>query len=91
MSRKVAAMCEDKQGYLWIGSQVGLQRFDGKHFKNYLADVRDTAALQTDRISALFEDSRGRLWVGTDHGSLAHFCCPATAAATASAGSWNAA
>ena len=69
LSNKVSAMCEDKEGYLWIGSQVGLQRFDGKHFTNYLANVRDTAALQTDRISAVFEDSKGRLWVGTDHGS----------------------
>ena len=54
---------------MWIGTQSGLQRYDGTRFKNYRADIRDTAALQTDWISSIFEDSKKRLWIGTDHGA----------------------
>ncbi|RZM22590.1 MAG: hypothetical protein EOO88_28935, partial [Pedobacter sp.] len=65
VNNAVKAMLQDKQGYLWIGTQTGLQRYDGKRFKTYLADVRNTDALQSDWVSALFEDSRQRLWIGT--------------------------
>ena len=51
---------------MWIGSQTGLQRYDGTRFKTYRADIRDTAALQSDWIGAIFEDSKKRLWFGID-------------------------
>ena len=66
ISNKVAALYQDREGFMWIGSQTGLQRYDGKKFKNYLADIRDTAALQTDWISSIYEDSKNRLWFGSD-------------------------
>lgn len=69
ISAKVTALYQDKAGFIWIGTQVGLQRYDGTRFKNYLADIRDTAALQTDWISTVFEDKKKRLWIGTDHGA----------------------
>ena len=69
VSEKITALHQDKAGFIWIGTQVGLQRYDGTRFKNYLADIRDTTALQTDWISAVFEDSKKRLWIGTDHGA----------------------
>ena len=69
ISNKVTNLYQDKAGFVWIGTQAGLQRYDGIRFKNYLADIRDTNALQTDWISSVFEDSKNRLWIGTDHGS----------------------
>jgi ligand-binding sensor domain-containing protein len=68
INNRVITICQDKEGYMWIGTQAGLQRYDGIRFKNYLADVRDTSALQSDWISAIFEDSKKRLWIGTDQG-----------------------
>lgn len=65
MSNAIKTILQDKQGYLWIGTQTGLQRYDGKRFTTYLADVRDPMALQSDWISAIFEDSKQRLWIGT--------------------------
>jgi ligand-binding sensor domain-containing protein/putative methionine-R-sulfoxide reductase with GAF domain/anti-sigma regulatory factor (Ser/Thr protein kinase) len=50
---------------MWIGTQTGLQRYDGKRFVTYLADVHDENALQSDWINTVFEDSKQRLWVGT--------------------------
>ena len=66
ISNKIGALYQDREGFLWIGSQTGLQRYDGKKFKNYLADIRDTAALQSDWISSIYEDSKNRLWFGSD-------------------------
>ncbi len=65
VSNATKAIFQDKQGYVWIGTQTGLQRYDGKRFITYLADVHDESALQSDWISAIFEDSKGRLWIGT--------------------------
>jgi ligand-binding sensor domain-containing protein/anti-sigma regulatory factor (Ser/Thr protein kinase) len=66
INNKVTAIYNDSEGYMWIGTQAGLQRFDGTRFKNFLADIRDTTALQTDWISSIFEDRKKRLWIGTD-------------------------
>ncbi len=65
VSNATKAVLQDKQGYVWIGTQTGLQRYDGKRFTTYLADVHDETALQSDWISAIFEDSKSRLWIGT--------------------------
>jgi len=64
----VTALCQDSDGFMWIGTWMGLQRYDGTRFKNYLPDIRDTAALHTDLISAIFEDSKKRFWIGTNAG-----------------------
>ncbi|RYY54330.1 MAG: GAF domain-containing protein [Chitinophagaceae bacterium] len=42
-----------------------MQRYDGKRFVTYLADVHDSSALQSDWINTIFEDSRKRLWIGS--------------------------
>ena len=56
ISNNVTALYQCKDGFMWIGTQSGLQRYDGTRFKNYRADIRDTTALQTDWISSIFED-----------------------------------
>ena len=65
VSNQVAVTLQDNKGYIWIGTQTGLQRYDGKRFTTYLADIRDTAALQSDWITTIFEDSKQRLWIGS--------------------------
>lgn len=50
---------------MWFGTQTGLQRYDGKRFITYLADVRDPNAMQSDWVSTIFEDSKNRLWIGS--------------------------
>lgn len=56
---------QDHKGYIWVGTQTGLQRYDGKRFITYLADVHDARALQSDWINTIFEDSKQRLWIGS--------------------------
>ena len=69
ISNQVGAILQDSKGFVWIGTQAGLQRYDGKRFTTYLSDVHDANALQSDWISCVFEDSKHRFWIGTDQGA----------------------
>ncbi len=50
---------QDKEGFIWFGTETGLSRFDGSHFKNYT--VAD--GLPDNEIINIFTDSRGRIWL----------------------------
>ena len=64
----VMKVLETKDGYLWIGTQAGLARFDGVRFTVF--DHSNTPALVDDWISDLTEDGEGTLWIGTSHGGV---------------------
>ena len=63
----------DNNGYLWVGTSDGLNRFDGYQFKVYRNNPEDNNSLSNNNISALFEDNNGTLWVGTEGGGLNRF------------------
>ena len=55
---------EDAHGYLWIGTERGLNRYNGNDFHRYYRTA-DSLSLTDNHISCLHNDSRGRLWVGS--------------------------
>lgn len=59
---------ETNDGYLWVGTQEGLARFDGQHFTVF--DHTNTPAFQSDFVTTLLEDDAHFLWVGTINGLL---------------------
>ncbi len=59
----VLAITPTRDGYLWIGTEEGLARFDGVHFVVF--DSRNTPGLKNNTITALFEDRDRNLWIGT--------------------------
>ncbi|WP_041785553.1 ligand-binding sensor domain-containing diguanylate cyclase [Rhodospirillum centenum] len=61
----VTAVVQDAQGFMWVGTQGGLSRFDGYRLRTYLATPSDPAGLPHAYILALHVDHAGRLWVGT--------------------------
>ena len=65
----VLALCEDREGVLWIGTDGGLSRFDGRAFINY--SKRD--GLLSNRITALAVDPAGAVWIGSDVNGLNRF------------------
>lgn len=67
---QATALVQDTQGFLWIGTQHGLYRYDGQVVERYRADPTDTNSLSSDWISTLMVDHRGQLWVGTRYGGL---------------------
>lgn len=64
----VNKVCQDQYGYIWVGTEYGLNRFDGYRFTPFLHRQNDPASLGNNDISSMFCDSEGRLWVGTAKG-----------------------
>jgi PAS domain S-box-containing protein len=67
----VGAIVQARDGYLWLGTQEGLVRFDGVKFTVF--DRSNTAGLKHNDVRALAEDKDGALWLGTMGGGLARF------------------
>lgn len=64
----INTILQTRDGYLWLGTDRGLARFDGVDFEVF--DAWNTGALHSERISALAEDADGGLWIGTKGGGL---------------------
>jgi diguanylate cyclase (GGDEF)-like protein len=72
----VHAITQTRDGFMWMGTEEGLARFDGVQFKVY--NTRNTPGLPSDYIQSLRASSDGSLWVGTDSG-LCHLAGAAPA------------
>ena len=59
---------QDEQGYIWIATGNGLNRFDGYRFTSYLYIPGNPRSLSHNNVQTLFVDSDGQLWVGTVRG-----------------------
>lgn len=67
-SQRVTTFQEDGQGYIWMGTERGLNRYDGYEYRQYFSAETDSTSLPSDLITCLFNDSQDRLWVGTMQG-----------------------
>lgn len=67
----VTQLIQTRDGYLWMGTNGGLVRFDGVKFTIF--DSGNTPELRSNRILALAEDRDGALWVGTQNGGLTSY------------------
>lgn len=66
----VRAVLQDSRGFLWIGTQGGLDRYDGYGFRRYRYDPDDSTSISDNSIRALAEAADGELWVGTNGGGV---------------------
>jgi len=66
----INSLLEDRRGFLWVGTQDGLNRFDGYEFVVYRHDGDDPSSLGSNNVSSLYEDSAGALWIGTTSGYI---------------------
>jgi len=67
------ALAQDGDGFLWVGTQGGLARWDGYRFRSYQPDPKDPGSLPDSYIQTLHADPKGRLWVGTSAGGLVRY------------------
>jgi len=68
-SSTIYRLLQDKQGYIWLATDVGVSRFDGKRFENFT--ISD--GLADNEIMAIGEDSEGRIWFLGFNGSVSYF------------------
>ncbi|MYM32559.1 response regulator [Duganella sp. CY15W] len=64
----VLAIAQDKQGFIWLGTQAGLTRFDGYRTVTYKSAISEPRSLADNWVRVLHLDRSGQLWVGTDGG-----------------------
>jgi diguanylate cyclase (GGDEF)-like protein len=67
------ALAQDHQGFLWIGTQGGLARWDGYRFQAWRANPGVAGSLPDDFVQTLHVDPAGHLWIGTAAGHLAWY------------------
>jgi len=65
--QRVTRIVQDNRGFLWFGMELGLNRYDGYHFRVFKNNPDDSGSLCGVNISALLNDRSGRLWVGCDY------------------------
>ncbi len=69
----VTCILQDRRGFMWFGTQNGLNRFAVYTFKEYKYKPKDDKTLPSNQILFIYEDRSGNLWIGTEGGGLNFF------------------
>lgn len=68
LQSRVQCLLIDKKGAIWIGTQAGLNCYDGYDFKKYTYQKNDSLSLPNNQIYFIAEDALSNIWVSTDQG-----------------------
>lgn len=66
----VNCVMQDAQGFMWFGTQEGLNRYDGYNFKVYKRDPQDSNSLGNNFIYTIFQSKDGMIWIGMNGSGL---------------------
>ncbi|MCP3977881.1 MAG: hypothetical protein GY716_00930 [bacterium] len=69
-SDTITALCQDRAGFLWIGTREGLALHDGYTTRVFDHSIAESASLSDNYIRTIFEDRNGDLWIGTNSSGL---------------------
>lgn len=69
-SSDVNCLIQDKLGFIWIGTDNGLNRFDGSEFRIFRNNQNNNNSISDNSIWALYEDHNSNIWIGTKGGNL---------------------
>ena len=64
----IKCILRDHRGFMWFGTQDGLNRYDGYSFKVYRHEIGDSSSISSNNIPCMAEDLNGDLWIGTSNG-----------------------
>ena len=70
ISDQVYGILQDRSGFMWLGTQSGLARWDGVHFKTFVSDKEDSTSLSNPLVFDIIEDADGYIWLGTVGGGI---------------------
>jgi ligand-binding sensor domain-containing protein len=73
VSNSANSIVQDKDGFIWIATTHGLQRYDGNTFLTFKASESDSKSIPTTNIISLFTDKRNRLWLIGDNNAIGTF------------------
>lgn len=66
--KEVYAVHQDRNGFIWVGTECGLARLEGTRVRTWFHDRRDQSSLSNQLVSDIAEDDQGNIWVGTARG-----------------------
>ena len=69
----ITALAQDKQGFIWIGTQKGVVRYDGYRFRLFKFDNKNPQSIGGDFVSTIWPAPDGRVWIGTRHDGVSVF------------------
>jgi PAS domain S-box-containing protein len=64
----VNCIVQDKYGFMWFGTQDGLNKYDGYDFTVFKPQIHDTGSISNNVVRIIYEDGYGYLWIGTEDG-----------------------
>lgn len=64
----IYSILQDRQGFMWFGTQDGLNRYDGNNFRIYKYNPDDASSIGNNAITSMMEDDDGIIWIGTGNG-----------------------
>jgi len=66
----VFTILQDSKGFMWFGTQNGLNKFDGYNFTVFKNEPSDSSSIANSTVFSIYEDSRENIWIGTLGGGL---------------------
>jgi len=69
----INTILKDSDGFLWLGTQDGLNRFDGHTFKVFKSQKNNPKSISGNFINALVEDEYGNIWVATKNNGICYY------------------
>lgn len=72
-SNVVSTVLQDREGFIWIGTQNGLQRYDGNNFVTFHQSNTDPTSIPSNFIPSFYQDSKGNFWLVGDNNRVGIF------------------
>ena len=72
-ANSVYSIIQDQKGFLWVGTEVGLNKYDGKKITVFKNNIKDSTSLSENLIRCMLPDKNGGIWIGTDGGGLNYY------------------
>jgi ligand-binding sensor domain-containing protein/two-component sensor histidine kinase len=71
--KKINCILEDRRGFMWFGTEDGLNRYDGRYFTIFRSEPKISTGLSGNIITDLYEDKNGILWIATKDGGITKY------------------
>jgi len=68
LQSSIYTVLQDSKGFMWFGTESGVNRYDGYNFIVYSSDVKNPKSLSNNWVYSIYEDHLGNIWIGTDSG-----------------------